>query len=241
MKLLIILFTLSTSILARDYMIGVGAGVAYANNFVGNKISKVAKNGKYGVNAFPALSFQYKKFAIRGLDAQYSFFDRRNLFDIKLNIRYFGPNYDNEYVDKRTSSFFGGATFRFFLFNFRYNTDISGKSNGAIFDAFALVPIPLSKKWILLPKIGVEKFNKNFMNYYYGIKTHEAVDFSTYQFDEGTDFIPLASLGVMYLPTKWLTLRAILTYRNLTPEVAQSPIVNGDDQFSGVFMFITSF
>jgi outer membrane scaffolding protein for murein synthesis (MipA/OmpV family) len=241
MKLLIILFTLSTSALAKDMKFGIGAGVSYANNFVGNETSKVAKNGKFGMNAFPTLSFQYKNFAIRGTSAEYSFFGRRTLFDMKLNVRYFGPKYENQYVTKRSPGFFAGGSLRFFIFNFRYNTDISSKSNGGVFDAFAMIPIPLSKKVILLPKIGVEKFSENFMNYYYGIAPHEAVEFSSYQFDKATDLIPLASLGIMYLPAKWLTLRLIVTYRNLAPEVTRSPIVNGDDQVSSVFMFVTNF
>jgi outer membrane scaffolding protein for murein synthesis (MipA/OmpV family) len=242
MKILLILLTLISPALAKNkYKFGIGAGVSYANNFVGNKTSSLAKNGKYGANVFPALSFEYKGFAIRGIGAQYSFFGRRNLFDFKLNVRYFGPKYENDYIAKRSPSIFGGATLRLFLFNFRYNTDLSSKSNGAIFDAFAMVPIRLHKKLLVLPKIGAEKFSENFLNYYYSVNAQEAVEFSAYNFKSSSDLVPLISLTSIYFPTESIALRLILTYRSLTPEITASPLINGNDQFSTVFMSIFTF
>ena len=241
MKILLLLLIFITPALAKNkFNFGVGAGISYANNFVKNDSSKKIKNGKYGGTAFPAISFEYGKFAIRGLGARYSFFGNKSLFNFKLNLRYFGPEYVNQYVSKRAPSFFGGASIRLLILNLRYNTDISSKSNGSIFDAYLMFPFKLTNWWIFMPRIGVEKFSENFMNHYYGIAPHEAVEFSPYSFSESTSMVPAITLGNMFLPTDWLAIRFMLTYRNLPPEVTNSPIVNGNDQFSSVFLFVVT-
>lgn len=242
MKLILILLTLSTPIFAKNkYDLGIGVGVSFANNYVGNESKPHAEHGKFGAHFFPAVSFSYKGFSVRGLGGEYSFLGRRSLYDFKLNFRYFGPNYKNQYISKRSPSIFGGASIRALFFNLRFNTDLTSKSNGAIWDAFAMVPIKITKNWIVLPKVGIEQFSENFANYYYGVNPTEAVEFSAYSFDEGTDLVPFISMINVFIPTDWMKLRLILTYRNLPDDITASPLINGNDQFSAVFISIFSF
>ena len=242
MKLILILLILSTPVLAKNkYNFGLGLGVSVANNFVGNKANPHFKHGKLGGTFFPAVAFSYKGFAVRGLGGEYSVFGRRSMYDFKFNFRYFGPKYENDHIAKRSPSIFGGASVRAYFFNLRFNTDLSSKSNGAIWDFFAMLPVKVSKKWVILPKVGVEQFSENFANYYYGVNPTEAVEFSAYSFKQETDLVPFASMINLFFPTDWLALRLILTYRNLPADVTASPLINGNDQFSTVFMSIYRF
>lgn len=237
----ILLFIISLEIFGAKSRYSLGIGVTHSNNYIGNETSRVFTNGKYGASIFPAISLKMGKLTFNGLGAKYDFLGRKSPVDVSFNMRYFGPSYKNLTISKRSPSFFAGPSLRLLFLNIRYNTDLSSKSNGAVLDSFIMYPLVLKKSWILLPKIGLEHFSENFINYYYGVSSNEAVIFPQYSANKSFSLTRLYSIGNVIKLNESLTLRLILTYRKLSEQIANSPIVNGDDQFSTVSMLLYNF
>ena len=112
--------------------------------------------------------------------------------------------------------------------------DISGKSNGTVVRAELNQPLFLGERIIVQPYIGIEYMNKNYSDYYFGIKSSEAENGinngksykagDTYNLEGG-----VRSIVTINRNLKGLISAGYMRYGN---EVADSPLVKDRDVYT---------
>ncbi len=95
--------------------------------------------------------------------------------------------------------------------------------------------LPISKQFSISPGFGVNWFNKDLTNHYYGISATESARSGLDEYHPDSSFSTYAEISANFILSKQVSLFATGRYVWLNSEVTDSPMV-GSDHFTGAMV-----
>ncbi len=192
----------------------------------------------------PLVDITYKKLYVQGIQAGFWFVDSKKFdFGVRADIVFqsLDPD-DSPYLtgmDKRDPSLQGGLVFAWKPGKFRLataaSTDLLGRSNGQ------QVSLDFSRMWQwhgravgIMPSIGAVWQSSNFINYYYGVTPEEAQPGRPPFSGQSAVNLRGSLLGYLFVSHR-IRFVAYFEVQRLANEIYDSPIVDADRSFLGLF------
>ena len=154
----------------------------------------------------------------------------------RLGDRYYGP----EKLDWRKPSFFAGLSVRSLFLKFSYSQDIQSRSKGKSYGVSLAPRISITDQLMLVTSLGLERWNKDFTNYYYGIATHEVTS-SRSEYSPNSTTNTIIGLTARYNLIKGLSLTSSFKYKIYGQEIESSPTTKSIKELSSFFSIVFSF
>ena len=163
-----------------------GGGVNMKRNYrTGNEADGYDKDN---VTSFiPYAYYRSKNAAFEGFFGQYDFVANK-LFSFGPAYQFFGEKYEANGVEDRKAVPMPGIFTRILLINFYFYKDVMGESDGTVTDIFIALPFTPTSSWKIIPRIGIQMYDENYVDHYYGISEKEATNsvFSKYEGKTGS-------------------------------------------------------
>lgn len=153
----------------------VGAGVLAIENFYKGNL-KGGYSGDYYISPFPYIKLEWGRFKI---DTKAAYFNLINTWFLGLSAvaQYKGEKYRGETIAEKDRSIFAGALLRLIVFQVGVTKDVQNESNGTIGITGIRYKFNIGEKqWRLSFAAIVEHWDTKYVNYYFGVKAHEATD-----------------------------------------------------------------
>lgn len=206
------------------------AGIVRNNIRLGNNISN--QDGDYTFQGFPGLGLNYGNLSLRGPRLNYRWWSGATEFNTFIN--WDGDQYRSTFISERRQSFFAGGYLRILFLHLDFSNDFTGKSHGNKASLAVGKRFSLTDKWMIALKGGYEYLSENYVDYYYGVKAEEAIEFEQYTGDRS--FHPKVDMANFFFLTKKLNLNLISTFRLYSSRVQDSPTVRKNEEFSVLFL-----
>ena len=197
---------------------------------------------------FPFVMYQGRNFYLRGPTFGYKIYDKDKLtVDALLSWRFDGYEDDDsrdlEGMDDRdmTAELGVSVSYKdgFGVTRFSFLNDILGKHDGHVL-RLSYGKTFRRKNLTLTPSLGLNWQSKNFVDYYYGVRSKESRP-SRATYHPSDAFNPFMSLQLTYeLNEKW-NIFSSFRYEWLENDISKSPIVDQSYQTSLIFGFIYRF
>lgn len=196
----------------------------------------------------PFISWTTENFYFRGLSFGYYVYKKFPQIAVTLHPVTLEIDNDegtfNEAIGKRHRSLNAGldASFptRWVMINLQFQHDILAVYQGWITSLDIRKRFAISGKLSMTPGVQLQYYSKNYMDYYFGIDSDEART-NREVYEPTGDFSWGPTVVTMYqLENDW-TLMLMTRYTKFGSEVANSPLIARDDQFSFLFSATTNF
>lgn len=120
----------------------------------------------------PYIRFRWDNFQMTPDKVSYTFF--KNLWtEMDIRISYKGHAYNTVDMAPRHRTFYGGLTLRLLMFKFEALKDLSGISDASIYSIAAVLPLPISRKLLVILQGEVEFWDGKYVDYYFGVRESE--------------------------------------------------------------------
>ena len=188
----------------------------------------------------PLILFEYGRFSFDGEKLGYSLYKQNNLeLQAVLAPSLLGyKSTDSQYLEgmkKRKNDVSAGVEVSYQLglhaVNAKLVNDILNRHKGYELDLKYTTLLPLSRKSILMPYLGVEYSSKKKSNYYYGVTEKEStINRSSYTV--GNTINPYIGIKTAYKINKKWSLSGKVEYQYLDKKISNSPIINKNNKSS---------
>ncbi|MDO9182953.1 MAG: MipA/OmpV family protein, partial [Bacteriovorax sp.] len=121
--------------------------------------------------------------------------------------------------------FFGGGI-KYHKFNFLFSRDINGRSKGSKASLRYTAMYPLGEKIFTISSVGLEYFNRDFAEYYYGVKSIEA-NANRAEYHPNAYVLPVISFFPGYKLSEEINVLIGTSLKTLPKPVRASPTTNG--------------
>ncbi|TAA41018.1 MipA/OmpV family protein [Corallincola spongiicola] len=226
----------ATAMAAGDTEIGVGVQVP----------SSAYRNYDDSARAIPIIKFDTEWFYADGGEVGFKALDKGpHRIGIYLTMgeeEWDGSDNDQAEFDgfeDKDRAFHLGASYRFKakwgVVRAQYFTDISDEHDGNGAALSYAYPWKVSDKIVLIPSVRIKYMDEDYANYYYGISNRDAATsaaVSAYDTGSATNI----SVGLMagyHLAEHW-NLYAGVTYTSLDDDLEESPLLDDDNETSGM-------
>jgi MipA family protein len=190
----------------------------------------------------PFITYQKGRFSFMGLGLGYKIFLSEK-FIVKLNAKTsmggFNPDKSDflEGMRKRNWQLSAGPTATWKLggnsASLRFLTDISNEHNGSEI-ALSLGRSERYGKWSFKPSINILWQNAKMANYYYGVYPNEATAWRP-AYKPSDIFKTGTSLSVNFMANRNIFWFLNMSYRKLSSQITNSPIINSSYESSFIF------
>ncbi|MFP4333485.1 MAG: MipA/OmpV family protein [Campylobacterales bacterium] len=197
----------------------------------------IYKQNSNRVVVFPSVDLDYYGLYIKGTQLGYNFKLSRGLYiSPTLTYRFDGYDNDGSYMDgmeRRKDSVYGGArvsyTYKGHTVYSSYSQDVAGVNDGG-YGTIGYRYFKLFYPFALSPSISYQYNSKNYSNYYYGVKSKEALP-QRPEYNPGATSSASASLLGIYHVSKKAYLFGLLSYELQESAIKSSPIVDKRDAY----------
>ena len=209
---------------SQTFHISLGAGVAIKNN-IRKDNNESNHGGDVIASPIPLLQISWGPVALGQKGLSLALFGDKE-FSGYINIDRAGDNYYATGMSARYDSWFFGGGLRYQKFHFYISRDINGRSKGLKLGLNYMKTYRLSERSFAAATLGLECYNKNFAEYYYGVKTSEATA-ARFEYHPKAYCIPGVSLFPGYKVTEKFSLITGASLKIITKEVRHSPTTKG--------------
>lgn len=223
------IFLASSKLSAEEYQWGLGLGTMFQ--------SQGYKEADNKTNITPIISYESENLRINGPKAEYTLLKRKvpNVGGFKLSLigQYRFEGYDSddsdvlEGMDERSGAFEAGISLGYknkkSILVLEYLQDISNSHEGNEVSLTYLRPYSF-KSLTLSPYARVSHFSDDFVNYYYGVESNEAMAFRPTYIGSATTSLETGIKGVWELGKRHRFITNI-SYERFGKEVEDSPLI----------------
>ncbi len=147
-----------------------------------------------------------------------------------IAIKRFGERYYGPGMDWRKDSWFGEVGLNLMMFKLSYSKDIQGRSSGETFKLsysgrHFFGPLMLSYT------LSQNFFDKEFSNYYYGVRSHEVTSTRPYYSPRNGSSTSLSISPIWNITKRW-SLFNLVKFTYLGSKIKDSPTVARDSYFT---------
>lgn len=132
--------------------------------------------------------------------------------------RYYGP----DELTWRKPSWFGGISIRALFFQISYTQGLQDRSKGKRFNISVSPRMRITDKLMLITSLGVEKWNENYTNYYYGVSSGES-NTTRSKYTPGSTTNTIIGVTTRYSIIEKLAVSTSFKYKMYGKEVNDSP------------------
>jgi outer membrane protein len=240
---IIFLLFISTLVYSKENFLKIGLGGFFRKDIYNFE-------DKYQFYPLPAVALEYSDFYfIAPLEAGYHFYQNE---DLRLTVygryRLFTGYDQNDFkdylknMDDRKDDLHLGLRGRIFagptklIFTGTVSTDILNKSNGTLAGLEMAQPLPLGKKTLVAPFVGIQYLSKNYTDYYYGITDHESEKLTNIDsYSPDSSYKIVTGIKGYSNITDNVELLFSGEYSQYSDEISDSPLTRGDSNFSFIF------
>lgn len=209
--------------------LGIGSLIGH-NNRINNQTWPY--NARTYVRVIPMGEFRYGRLRLMGPFANYSLHQSR-AWGASLKTGIQGDQYRGLDMEERDWSFFAGASLRIKFIEFSYSRDLQNVSDGSLYTIATGPRFPLSKKIFLMSGIEATYLDKNYSDYYYGVRPNEATaDRPVYDLN-GAWTYALTLRPIISLTERWILMTSVkLSFYD--KKIENSPTVRDGEGVSGM-------
>lgn len=201
-----------------------GVGVAMKNNMRKNNTYNNT-HGDVFFSPIPLLQIGWGPISFGGQGFKADLYGNR-AWGVYTNIDRERNRYHGTGMDDRRDSWFWGLGGRYGKFAAYFARDIQDKSHGKKLTLNYAEMYMIRQKLFTRSAVGLECFDKNYADYYYGVKASE-VTTERKEYHPASFCQPTLSFAPMYKLDEHLTFISALTLKALSKEVRQSPTIRG--------------
>jgi len=221
------------------FHLSLGVGVAMKNNIRRNNTYNNT-HGDLLFSPIPLLQFGWGPLSFGGQGLKADLYGNRQ-WGVYTNIdrerqRYRGPG-----MDDRRDSWFWGIGGRYGKFSAHFARDIQGRSHGKKLNLNYAEMYMIRQKFFTRSSLGIECFDKNYADYYYGVKSTE-INSGRNEYHPSRFCQPGVAFAPMYKMDEHVTFISAVTAKLLASEIRHSPTTKGGNVetgliFGGLYQF----
>lgn len=215
----------------QGFHVSVGAGVAVKNNMRKDNTYNNT-HGDIFVSPIPLIQIGWGPLSLGGQGLKADLYGTRQ-WGVYTNIDRVRERYKGTGMDDRRDSWFWGIGGRFGKFAGHFSKDIQGRSHGKKWNLNYAEMYMLRPKVFTRSAVGIECFDKNYADYYYGVKATE-VRSGRPEYHPTRFCQPTLSFAPMYKLDEKVTIMTALALKGLSKEIRHSPTVRGGNIESGL-------
>lgn len=219
----------------KDWNFSIGPGFVFKKN---HRVGNTYKHGdkSFTVRFIPYVQGRYSRLSLgpNGLGINLLGNFQRN---IGLSLDYSGDRYDGVGMKKRHQSLFAGINANYNSFQFNFSRDLSDKSDGHFAKISYNKRLLATENFMLIGSLGVNWYDSNYANYYYGVKKNEETA-SRKAYRAQHYFEPTIGLLPIYKLSSHFSFTMGAFFKHIPSELNNSPTVKQHDvEISGIFGF----
>ncbi len=212
---------------AGDFSTGIGY-IKPGDYRVDNEINPLP----LGISLLPIIAYRGERLNVLGPNISYKLIKGAIAFDLRLNAA--GDRYKAYEVKQKGGTLNTGFLLRIFFLSLQHGVDFFNVYQGQTSNIFLSKPFFLSKKLMIIPRIGKEYLSSQYTNFYYGVSSEETGFFKEYEMKSAAnDFY---NVSVNYILSKNQSLNLSYSYKRFDQVIAESPTIS-ENGFSTLALF----
>lgn len=213
------------------FHLALGAGVAMKNNMRKHNTYNNT-HGDLFFSPLPLLQLGWGPLSFGGQGLKADLYGTRE-WGVYTNIDRERNRYKGTGMEDRRDSWFWGVGGRYGKFSAYFARDIQGRSHGKMVSVNYAEMYMIRQRFFTRSALGLECFDKNYADYYYGVKVSEQTS-SRAAYQPKGYCQPTLSFAPMYKMDEHVTFISALSAKALSREVRHSPTVRGGHLEAGL-------